>query len=147
MATLIEPATAADYGSIGEIWWTNVQATHYFLAPEYLAQLRSLLPEFLPKLRLYVMRETVNDLPIGFIGMNEDRSKLEALFIRPDQIGKGIGKRFLEYAMSLGATKLDCYEANKLALDFYFKHGFKIESRSELDMLGAPYPLLTLVYQ
>lgn len=147
MTAKIEEATPADYNSIAEIWWTNVQSTHHFLTPEYLSQLKSLLPLYLPKLKLFVMREEQGGDPIGFIGLNDDLSKLELLFIRPEQIGKGIGKRLLEYAISLGANKLDCYEDNKGAVGFYLKHGFTVASRSELDMLGAPYPLLTLVHQ
>lgn len=143
----IEAATFDDYNEIAEIWWTNVQATHHFLTPDYLSQLKSLLPQYLPKLKLYVMREELGGGPIGFIGLNDDLSKLEMLFIRPDQIGKGVGKRLLQHALSLGATKLDCFEANKGAVGFYLKHGFSIVSRSELDMLGAPYPLLTLEHQ
>jgi putative acetyltransferase len=147
MTTRIDPATPADYAAIAEIWWANVQVTHHFLTPECLAYLKTKLPEYLPKFRLYVMRETVAESPIGFIGLNEDLTKLELLFIRPNLIGTGVGKQLLAYALCLGVMKLDCFEANERSLGFYLKHGFVVDSKSELVILGAPYPLLTLTYR
>lgn len=147
MTTRIEPATPADYAAIANIWWANVQITHHFLTPECLAYLKTKLPEYLPTFKLYVMRETVDENPIGFIGLNEHLTKLELLFILPNRIGTGVGKRFLEYALGHGVTKLDCFEANERTLNFYLKNGFVVESRSELVILEASYPLLTLIRQ
>jgi putative acetyltransferase len=49
----------------------------------------------------------------------------------------------LRYAMEhLNADELDVNEQNPQALGFYFKQGFEVIGRSEVDGMGQPYPLL-----
>jgi hypothetical protein len=42
----------------------------------------------------------------------------------------------------LNADELDVNEQNPQALGFYFKQGFEVIGRSEVDGMGQPYPLL-----
>ena len=56
---------------------------------------------------------------------------------------QGLGKQLLRYAMEhLNANELDVNEQNPQALGFYFKQGFEVIGRSEVDGMGQPYPLL-----
>ena len=77
----------------------------------------------------------------GFAGVAA--GKIEMLFIDPDHRGQGLGKKLLNYAMQhLNADELDVNEQNPQALGFYFKQGFEVIGRSEVDGMGQPYPLL-----
>ena len=75
------------------------------------------------------------------MGVYED--SLEMLFLHPDARGKGIGKRLILHAINdLKVKKVDVNEQNPQAVGFYEHMGFEIISRSELDGLGKPYPIL-----
>ncbi|MCY1457143.1 putative N-acetyltransferase YjaB [compost metagenome] len=77
----------------------------------------------------------------GFAGVAA--GKIEMLFIDPAHRGRGLGKRLLRYALeNLNADQLDVNEQNPQALGFYFKQGFEVIGRSEVDGMGQPYPLL-----
>jgi putative acetyltransferase len=76
----------------------------------------------------------------GFAGVAA--GKIEMLFIDPAHRGQGLGKQLLRYAMEhLNADELDVNEQNPQALGFYFKQGFEVIGRSEVDGMGQPYPL------
>lgn len=78
---------------------------------------------------------------IGFVGSHE--SKIEMLFILDDARGQGVGKALLQYAIEhLGATQVDVNEQNPQAVGFYQHMGFKVVSRSPLDDMGKPFPIL-----
>ncbi len=49
----------------------------------------------------------------------------------------------LQYAIEqLGVTKVDVNEQNPQAVGFYEHMGFKVVSRSPLDDMGKPFPIL-----
>ena len=78
---------------------------------------------------------------LGFIGVHE--CKIEMLFILDAARGKGIGKALLNFAVEqLAANKVDVNEQNPLAVGFYQHMGFKVASRSPLDDMGKPFPIL-----
>lgn len=78
---------------------------------------------------------------LGFLGIAE--KNIEMLFISPENRGQGIGKLLLNYAVKeQGAKKVDVNEQNLQAVGFYEHLGFKVKSRSAIDGMGKPYPLL-----
>jgi putative acetyltransferase len=77
------------------------------------------------------------------LGLSKD--KIELLFVHGDHLGKKIGTILLNHAIGLGYSKLDCYDANKVAISFYQSKGFEIVGRDELDFFGKPFPLLHLI--
>lgn len=67
------------------------------------------------------------------------------LFILNEARGKGVGKVLLRYAIDqLGATKVDVNEKNLLTVGFYEQMGFKLTSRSPVDDMGKPFPILRM---
>ena len=65
------------------------------------------------------------------------------LFISPEHRGTGVGKLLLNHAVNeLGGTKADVNEQNPQAVGFYEHLDFKVTSRSLVDGLGKPFPLL-----
>ena len=81
----------------------------------------------------------------GFSGLSEDN--LEMLFIRPEMRGRGIGKRLVEHALSLGILKVDVNEENEQALGFYRKMGYEAVGRSAVDSDNKNYPIIHMEYK
>lgn len=108
-----------------------------------------------------------NGLCAGFMGLSdvdeeEDAGKkltaaalqrapakrVEMLFVDPAFQRRGVGRALLDFARQRWPRLfLDVNEQNNAAARFYFKYGFVIIGRSELDGQGKPYPLLHLRLQ
>ncbi|WP_051210951.1 GNAT family N-acetyltransferase [Runella zeae] len=138
----IYPVFPEDYQEIVEVWEASVRATHHFLLESDIQYFKPLiLNEFLKAVTLFCIKDNSGAI-VGFMGLHED--SLEMLFIHPDMRGKGIGKLLLQRAIGLGIRKVDVNEQNPDALGFYQSQGFEVVSRSPLDGLGKPYPILHL---
>lgn len=132
-----------DFPELTRVWERSVRATHDFLPDAYISTLKGLLlMQYLETVTLFCTRNA--DLQItGFAGVS--RNRLDMLFIDPDYRGQGLGKRLLNHAIEhFGISELDVNEQNPQALGFYLKQGFKVISRSEVDGLGQPYPMLRM---
>ena len=78
---------------------------------------------------------------MGFMGLSDN--KIEALFLAPEFLRRGGGRRLVLYAQSnRGELTVDVNEQNVDAVRFYRALGFIVEGRSELYDTGRPYPLL-----
>ena len=78
---------------------------------------------------------------VAFMGIED--GTLEMLFISPEERGKGLGKRLIEYGIeSYSVERLAVNEQNPQAKKFYEHMGFHVNKRTGLDEQGNPYPLL-----
>jgi putative acetyltransferase len=143
MKASIDKIHESEYPEVVEVWEASVRATHTFLTEKDIAYFKPLiLNEYLKAVELRSVRNEQGRI-IGFLGVAEE--KVEMLFIHPAYMGKGIGKVLMDYALNeMRATRVDVNEANPQAVGFYEHLGFKIISRSELDGLGKPFPILHL---
>jgi putative acetyltransferase len=131
-----------EYPTLLNIWESSVKATHHFLVDGDLQVLKKLIQEkeMFSLADLICIRDSDN-LILGFMGVAED--SLEMLFIDSDFRHQGVGKMLLLHAINdLGITRVDVNEQNEQAIGFYEHFGFKVNSRSDLDGQGKPYPLL-----
>lgn len=137
----IEHPNEAEFSAMGELWEASVRATHHFLNEQDVAFFKSLLlNEYFKLVELFCIRDTSGSI-LGFMGIESD--KLEMLFVYPQAMGKGIGKALLEHAVqTLKVNKVDVNEDNQQAVGFYEKMGFRTISRSALDGMGKPFPIL-----
>jgi putative acetyltransferase len=137
----IDTIQESEYPEVVELWEASVRVTHDFLKEEDIAFFKPLiLLVYLKAVDLRCVRNEQQSI-IGFLGVAED--KIEMLFVHPDAIGKGIGKMLVDYARKeMHVTKVDVNEQNPQAVGFYEHVGFKTVSRSALDSLGKPYPIL-----
>lgn len=119
----------------------SVRATHHFLSEEDILYFKSLiLNGHLKAVHLTCVKDEAGRI-LGFMGVHED--SLEMLFLHPDARGKGIGKHLILHGINdLKVKKVDVNEQNPQAVGFYKQLGFEVVSRSELDGLGKPYPIL-----
>ena len=139
----VDSIATEEFPQVVDLWEASVRATHYFLKEEDILFFKPLiLNEYLKAVELRCVRDKDHNI-LGFLGV-ADR-KIEMLFIHPDARGKGIGKLLVQYAINqLDVTKVDVNEQNTQAVGFYEHTGFRIISRSEVDGLGKPYPILCM---
>ena len=139
--SVIHTPKLSDYQELTQVWEASVRASHDFLPDSYIELLRKLvLTRYLDAVMLICTKDSHQRIT-GFAGVAA--GKIEMLFIDPAHRGQGLGKRLLRYAMEhLNADELDVNEQNPQALGFYFKQGFEVIARSEVDGMGQPYPLL-----
>ena len=126
-----------------EVWESSVRATHLFLSDDEIESIREYVPRALRGIAHLVIAEEETGRPVAFMGV-EDGS-LEMLFIAPEERGKGLGKRLLQYGMeNHGVERLAVNEQNPQARGFYEHMGFRVYKRTAFDEQGNPYPLLYL---
>ena len=138
----IRRALPADREILLVVWHRSVRATHTFVSPE---DIRS----FVPRVREYLASSEPEFWVLcddggairGFMGMSG--SKMESLFLSPEFLRRGAGRRLVRHAQSLhGELTVDVNEQNAPARAFYEACGFVLEGRSDVDDAGLPYPLL-----
>ena len=138
----IREARPDDADALVDVWLRSVRATHTFLSEEDIEFFLPLVRELMSsdQLELWVLASDANTL-IGFMGLSG--SGLEAMFLDPDHLRAGHGRRLVAHARGLkGALTVDVNEQNPAALHFYEACGFAVVGRSELDGTGRPFPLL-----
>ncbi len=65
------------------------------------------------------------------------------LFVLDKARGQGLGAKLMQYAIEeLKVKRVDVNEQNPLATGFYQHLGFEVISRSPLDDMGKPFPIL-----
>ena len=121
------------------IWEQSVRATHLFLSDAEVKSIKDYVPQALKSVEHLIVVET--EQPIAFMGVQNGR--LEMLFLAPEERGKGIGKRLLQYGIeNYGIIELTVNEQNPQVVGFYEHMGFETYKRTELDEEGDPYPIL-----
>lgn len=141
MTYKIDQIRKDEYPEVVEVWEASVRATHDFLRESDILFFKPLiLNEYLKAVDLRCIRNEENRI-VAFSGVAD--GNLEMLFIHPDYRGLKMGKALLDYCIkNQEVRKVDVNEQNEQALGFYHKQGFTVMSRSEVDSMGKPYPLL-----
>ncbi|MEH8030778.1 GNAT family N-acetyltransferase [Gallibacterium anatis] len=138
----VENRTTLPLEKLLDLWQASVEATHHFLSAEEIAAIRPYVPEAFKGVEHLFLAEEDSEI-IGFMGING--TKLEMLFIAPEQRGKGIGKTLLQHGIEkLSVNSLTVNEQNPQAVGFYQHMGFQTVERHELDEQGNPYPILIM---
>lgn len=123
------------------VWEDSVRETHKFLTDEEILEIKEYVSEALNGVSHLITATEESGKNIAFMGIEEN--KLEMLFIKNSERGKGVGKKLLLYGIEeYGVNDLAVNEDNPLARGFYEHMGFKVYKRNELDDQGKPYPVL-----
>jgi putative acetyltransferase len=138
---IVENVLPENYAEMLNVWENSVRATHNFITEEDIEFFKPIIMEqAFPAVTLRCVKNESGSI-VGSVGTYE--SKIEMLFILDDARGLGMGKALLQYAIEhLGATQVDVNEQNPQAVGFYQHMGFKVVSRSPLDDMGKPFPIL-----
>ncbi|MCI8353442.1 MAG: GNAT family N-acetyltransferase [Clostridia bacterium] len=124
-----------------EVWENSVKATHLFLSNEEIENIKKYIPQAISDISHLIIAKNDNNTPIAFMGIENE--KLEMLFIRNNERGKGLGKKLLNYGIeNYNINELVVNEQNPNAEGFYEHIGFKVYKRSEFDEQGNSYPIL-----
>lgn len=124
-----------------EVWENSVRATHLFLSNEEIENIKKYIPQAISDISHLIIAKNDNNTPIAFMGI--ENQKLEMLFIRNNERGKGLGKKLLNYGIeNYNINELVVNEQNPNAKGFYEHIGFKVYKRSEFDEQGNSYPIL-----
>lgn len=140
----IELLSSDDFAEIIEVWEASVRATHHFLSKKDIAFYKPLVLKYaLPSMQVWGIH--IQNKLAGFMAVSD--YKVEMLFMAPEFIGQGLGKKLLNFALNeLHINLIDVNEENPAALGFYQHIGYKIISRDEVDGNGRPHPILHLKY-
>jgi putative acetyltransferase len=144
MHVQIRLARPDDASELLDIWLRSVRATHGFLTATDISFLQPRVRDYVASdaSELYVVCTNAGEVA-GFMGLSGN--EIEALFLAPEHLRRGLGTRLIAEARSLrpGAElTVDVNEQNTGARRFYESTGFVVEGRSELDGQGLPFPLL-----
>lgn len=138
---IVEKVLPEYYSEMLDVWENSVRATHDFISDEDIEFFKPIIIEqAFPAVSLRCVKSETGSI-IGFVGVHD--SKIEMLFILNEERGHGVGTLLLKYAIEkLNANKVDVNEQNPQAVGFYEHMGFKVKSRSPLDDMGKPFPIL-----
>ena len=124
-----------------QVWEDSARATYLFLSDAEIKDIKEYVPQALNGIAHLVTAEDETGRPVAFMGI--ENGTLEMLFIAPEERGKGLGRRLLQYGMEHYAVRqLTVNEQNPQARGFYEHMGFHVYKRTDLDEQGNPYPLL-----
>ncbi len=124
-----------------EVWEGSVRATHLFLSDDEIKNIKEYVPQALNGIAHLMIAKDDTDCPVAFMGI--ENGTLEMLFISPEERGKGLGKRLIQFGIENYAVgRLAVNEQNPQAKGFYEHMGFHVYKRTDLDEQGNPYPLL-----
>lgn len=126
---------------LSDVWEDSVRATHLFLSSAEIENIKKYVPPALKQIKHLIIAENMNNIPIAFMGI--EGTKLEMLFIKNSERGKGLGKSLLNYGIeNYNVDELTVNDQNPNARGFYEHMGFKTYKKTEFDEQGNPYPIL-----
>lgn len=106
-------------------------------------RIRTVVPQALMGVEHLVAAQREPKKPLAFMGVTGCR--LEMLFLAPEERGRGLGRRLVQYGVrQYGLREVTVNEQNPQAVGFYEHLGFTVYQRTACDEAGDPYPLLYL---
>ena len=117
-----------DIDKIMKIWLESTIKAHDFIPEKYWQDNFNAVKDiYIPQSKTYVYEE--DEEIKGFISILNDNF-IGALFVSPNEQGKGVGSKLIEYANNkFDNLKLAVYKQNQKSVDFYIKKGFEILSK------------------
>jgi len=123
----IRPATVEDAARIADVWLSSWRATFDFEPAHPDEDVRRWVrEELLVEAEDWVATDPSDgDSVIALLGLSD--TMVEQLYVRPDRIGRGVGRALLELAKRRRPDGLDlyCFAANDRARRFYEHNGFE----------------------
>lgn len=105
-----------------DIWLAASERGHDFVAADFWrTKYDDMLATYLPSASIHLACD--GGTAVGFSATSGD--SLEALFVRPDMWGQGVGKALLAFLLSRhDRLRLAVYAKNERAVTFYKRSGF-----------------------
>ena len=80
-----------------KVWEDSVKKTHLFLSADEISNIKRYVPEALKNISHLIIAEDENNCPVAFMGL--ENQVLEMLFLSPEERGKGLGKKLIQYGI------------------------------------------------
>ncbi|RJL73037.1 N-acetyltransferase [Acinetobacter radioresistens] len=124
----IRPARSDDFEKLVDIWFEASIRAHHFIPESYWEENKAEMQNnYLPRSEVYLAED--EQQIYGFIALVEN--EIAAIFVAPDQQGKGIGKLLISHAKNLRPQLvLNVYQDNKNSIAFYKSEGFEVVQES-----------------
>ena len=115
---MIRDLKQKDIDKVMEIWLESTIKAHDFIPEKYWQDNYNAVKDiYIPQSKTYVYEE--GEEIKGFISILND-DFIGALFVSPNEQGKGIGSKLIEYANAkFNNLKLAVYKQNQKSVDFY----------------------------
>ena len=114
-----------DYGVCADIWLESSLEAHDFIPAAFWREQRAAMAErYLPGSSVYLAVDEDSGRTLGFAAL--DGTHLAALFVRPEDQGRGLGRALLNYLFDRkDELSLAVYLKNSRAIALYLRHGFE----------------------
>lgn len=125
-ALVIRRGTPHDAGAIGDLWLTSWRATFDFPPAHPDDDVRRWIrEELVPRRETWVAVSPAGEGRIVAV-MALSEGMVEQLYVTPDWIGRGVGRRLIGLAKERRPDGLElfCFQVNVRARRFYERHGF-----------------------
>lgn len=124
---MIRKLKETDINKVAEIWLdTNIKA-HDFIPEKYWKDNFNMVKDMFPQSEIYIYEN--GKIIQGFIGMDNDY--IAGIFVSSEVQSKGIGKVLLDFVKTKKEKlRLNVYQKNTRAIQFYQREGFKIQNEN-----------------
>ena len=121
---MIRAYRQADIDQVLGIWLDASIKAHHFIEKEFWeSKVIDMGEIYLPASEIFVFEE--DEIIKGFVALCGDT--LAAIFVSPDEQGKGIGKQLIDKSKEVRRNlELTVYKENRDSIKFYEKCGFKM---------------------
>ncbi len=137
----VQRRTPQQLAALLSTWEASVRATHHFLSPAEIDQIKTYVPQALREVEHLLAAGREPGQMLAFMGITGQR--LEMLFLSPEERGHGLGKTLVQYGVGhYGLREVTVNEQNPQAVGFYRHLGLETYQKTEHDEQGGPYPLL-----
>ena len=122
----IRPAGAADAGDVADVYLASFHATYDFPLAHTDEEVRAWIRDEIEARGTWVALDSAGTT-VGMMSVKP--GELDQLYVRPDRLGEGIGRRLLELAREQSPDGLTLYtfQVNARARRFYERNGFVAE--------------------
>ena len=122
----IRPAGAADAGDVADVYLASFHATYDFPLAHTDEEVRAWIRDEIEARGTWVALDSAGTT-VGMMSVKP--GELDQLYVRPDRLGEGIGRRLLELAREQSPAGLTLYtfQVNARARRFYERNGFVAE--------------------
>ncbi len=131
---MIRKYTVGDVEAVLDIWLSASIEAHDFVEPTFWqSQVENIRAIHLPASETYVFEK--GSEVVGFYALHENN--LAALFVKPEQQGKGIGKQLMAHVKKRAMPlTLSVYKENEASYRFYLAQGFRVISEQKDELTG-----------
>jgi GNAT superfamily N-acetyltransferase len=119
----IRPATSADAASVADVYHASFHATYDFPLAHTDDEVRGWIGDVIGSGGTWVALDPLGAI-VGMMAI--EPGVLDQLYVRPDRLGEGIGRRLLDVARDRSPDGLTLYtfQVNTRARRFYERNGF-----------------------